>query len=67
MQDDFMKTLRAYRKGELPDIMIRYEDILEPLTVLCFSDPLVAQEILVPIFIQQYNKSDLSNKRRYMS
>jgi ATP-dependent Clp protease ATP-binding subunit ClpA len=54
-QEEFMKTLRAYRKGELPDIMIRYQDILEPLTVLCFSDPLVAQEILVPIFIQQYN------------
>lgn len=41
--------LRAYRKGELPDIEIPHSDILKPLIAL-HSDPIIAKELLLMVF-----------------
>ena len=49
------KTLREYRQGELPDIQIKYSDLLKPLTVLASQDARMAQLIFVPLFIEVHN------------
>jgi hypothetical protein len=62
-----IKTLREYRKGELPDIQIRYIDLIAPLLILCSLDPKVAQEILVPIFIEVYKTQPVINRKQNLS
>jgi hypothetical protein len=58
-----IKTIRTYRLGELPDIQIKYSDLLNPLTVLASQDPKIAQEIFVPLFIEVYNKQMMSTNQ----
>jgi hypothetical protein len=48
------KSLRAYQKGELPDIQLKYSDIVKPLGVLAAQDAKMAQLIFVPLFIEVY-------------
>lgn len=50
--DNSTKGTRAYRQGELPDILISYKDILNPLINLATFDVTIAQEIFVPIFVE---------------
>jgi len=54
--DPHVRTLREYRQGELPDIQIKYSDLLKPLSVLSIQDARMAQLVFVPLFIEVHNK-----------
>ena len=54
--DSHVRTLREYRQGELPDIQIKYSDLLKPLSVLSIQDARMAQLVFVPLFIEVHNK-----------
>lgn len=58
---NIQKSLRAYQKGDLPDIQLKYSDIVKPLGVLAAQDAKMAQLIFVPLFIEVYkNQSGTS-------
>ena len=48
------KSIRAYQQGELPDIQLKFSDIVKPLGVLAAQDARMAQLIFVPLFIEVY-------------
>lgn len=48
------KSLREYQQGELPDIQLKFSDIVKPLTVLASQDAKMAQLIFVPLFVEVY-------------
>ena len=57
------QALREYRDGELPDIQIAYQDILNPLISLATFDKTIAQEILVSIFVEIYKECKSSDTK----
>jgi hypothetical protein len=63
-----LRTLREYRQGELPDIQIKYSDLLKPLAVISSQDPKMAQLIFVPLFVEVHQKqSPISNQANFKS
>ena len=47
---------RKYREGELPDIEIKYKEILDPLQSLARRDIDIARQLLTLIFASLYSK-----------
>ena len=43
---------RQYRAGELPDVQITKVDVINPMKYLCYSDDMMAKNILVEIVTQ---------------
>lgn len=42
--------VRKYRESDLPDIKIKYKDIIDPLIVLCFEDEELAGRVFTALF-----------------
>jgi hypothetical protein len=59
-----VRTLREYKKGELPDIQISFIDILKPLKALAAQDPKMAQLIFVPLFIEVHQNDSTSSSHQ---
>lgn len=49
---------RRYRRGELPDIQIAFNDVLGPLLGLVKTDQYIATEILIELFTGIYKDMD---------
>ena len=46
------RTLREYKLGDLPDIQIKFSDLLKPLEVLAAHDPKISQMLFVSLFVE---------------
>ena len=54
-----MNKVRSYRTGDLPDIMIKLKDILDPLIEICFEDEETAGVLFTILFeeLQEENQN----------
>lgn len=65
MQPQSTNYVRKYRIGELPDIMIKWKDIIDPFIELSFQDeqfssqifPLLSTDISIDVLSSLFNRS----------
>lgn len=46
---------RNYRLGELPDIEIKYKDLVSPMILLCLNDEESASDLFALLFLGLYS------------
>lgn len=46
---------RSYRLGELPDIEIKYKDLVSPMILICLNDQELASDFFSLLFIGLYS------------
>ena len=51
---------RKYRAGELPDIMIKWQDIIDPMLEFTFEDEEIAGKVFILLFQQIYVDSTIT-------
>ena len=57
-----VQIVRTYRRGELPDIQIKWRDVIDPLRVLCGLDADVAAITVESVFRHLYVMGDHENE-----
>jgi len=57
-----VQIVRTYRSGELPDIQIKWRDVIDPLRVLCGLDGDVAAITIESVFRYLYMMGDHENE-----
>ena len=58
---------RKYRVGELPDIQITNQEIIEPLKFLCHSDNILAMTISVELITRIITEEDSEDRKRRLA
>jgi len=51
-------TLRNYKEGELPDIQIKYKEIIQPLQALAIADTDISKNLFIMILESIWSKKD---------
>lgn len=46
---------RSYRLGELPDIEIKYKDLISPMILVCLNDEESASDLFSLVFLGLYS------------
>ncbi|ORX51884.1 hypothetical protein DM01DRAFT_1063713 [Hesseltinella vesiculosa] len=59
-----VSMLRKYRIGELPDIQIKYSELIEPLQALGRMDPYVARILFTSIIVTLTSSTQQANTQR---
>ena len=59
-----IKLLRRYREGDLPDILIRNRDILDPLMAVCNNNSEISCELILEIIISIYKEAIYQGKNK---
>ena len=57
-KDKLVYTLRNYKEGELPDIQIKYKEIIQPLQALAISDIDISKNLFIMILNSIWSKRD---------
>jgi DNA-dependent protein kinase catalytic subunit len=57
-KDKLVYTLRNYKEGELPDIQIKYKEIIQPLQALAIADTDISKNLFIMILESIWSKKD---------
>ena len=57
-KDKLVYTLRNYKEGELPDIQIKYKEIIQPLQALAIADTDMSKNLFIMILESIWSKKD---------
>ena len=58
---------RQYRAGELPDVQITKLDVINPLKFLCYSDDVIAKQLLVEIVTQVLEEEPNEDRKEQLA
>jgi len=59
-------SVRRYKIGDLPDIKIKYRDIIDPLIALAFHDEEIASELLNVVIFEIYKDEESEDNRQQL-
>ncbi|OUM61430.1 hypothetical protein PIROE2DRAFT_12583, partial [Piromyces sp. E2] len=57
-KDKLVYTLRNYKEGELPDIQIKYKEIIQPLQALAIADIDISKNLFIMILNSIWSKKE---------